>query len=544
LADTIANLTTLSKICRHFGVKALEPQVQACERLLSSRDRPIDIAIFGRFKAGKSSFLNNLVGKDVLPVGVTPVTTVITRLRAGRSDEAVIRHLNGTKQKVPLERVAAFVSENENPGNSKAVESATIILSELAAFEGLQFIDTPGLGSVFKHNTEASLSWLPLAGVALVAISVDPPLSEQDIQLIDELRKYTPNIVILLTKADLLDESQRNEVEQFIHVQLKKKLGTDFRIYPYSVRKEGERFRKALVLDILLPLAKNRENEIQGIFEHKFRNAIRECRDYLNVANRAAEKTDNERERLRLQILGEKDQRKAIFDEIELMRREISGNTRLTIMKRFSELQPEIEDRLKVGLTSKLREWRMRLWSLTRTYEAWLEEAMTAELAAVSEREHSLFHGQLKNAETAFARVVESFENRLATQITNTLGVSFSKPAFQLEVRSPRSPHVSAGRVFDTPIDILSFMIPMFLFRSLFHRHFLNEIPFAVEKHLSRLASGWTENINEAIQHMATEAKRFIANETETIDELLVQKRSNRDEIELALKELERLLQS
>ncbi|MBP7529668.1 MAG: dynamin family protein [Syntrophorhabdaceae bacterium] len=52
------------------------------------------MAIIGRFKAGKSSFLNSIIGKPVLPAGVIPVTTVITRLAYARSEEATVTFLD------------------------------------------------------------------------------------------------------------------------------------------------------------------------------------------------------------------------------------------------------------------------------------------------------------------------------------------------------------------------------------------------------------------------------------------------------------------
>ena len=80
------------------------------------------------------------------------------------------------------------------PENYKRVATIRVELPSLARFPGLIFVDTPGLESVLAHNTEASLSWLPNVGLALVAVSVDPPLSQQDIELLKNLYRYTPNV--------------------------------------------------------------------------------------------------------------------------------------------------------------------------------------------------------------------------------------------------------------------------------------------------------------------------------------------------------------
>jgi len=129
--------------------------------------------VFGRFKAGKSSFLNHLTERAVLPIGVVPLTAVITRLRFGESERAEVHFLGGMVKSIPLGDIGLYVGENENPNNQKQVAAVEVELPELKALAPLQFVDTPGLGSAFAHNTEVALNWLPHVGAALVAVSSD-----------------------------------------------------------------------------------------------------------------------------------------------------------------------------------------------------------------------------------------------------------------------------------------------------------------------------------------------------------------------------------
>ena len=200
----------------------LQPQIAACHNQFHAHNG-IDVAVFGRFKAGKSSFLNHLTGRAVLPIGVVPLTAVITRLRHGETDRAEVRFLNGTAKQIPFKEIGLYVGENENPDNQKQVAAVEVELPELKPFAPLQFVDTPGLGSAFAHNTEVALNWLPNVGAAIVAVSSDAPLSERDLALLDELRRHTPKIVLLLTKADLLTEAQRAEVLSFVTQQIRRK---------------------------------------------------------------------------------------------------------------------------------------------------------------------------------------------------------------------------------------------------------------------------------------------------------------------------------
>ena len=73
----------LRSLVERFGLTTLIPLLEACETLAGSADAPLDVAVFGQFKSGKSSLLNAVLGADVLPVGVLPVTTVVTRVTAG-----------------------------------------------------------------------------------------------------------------------------------------------------------------------------------------------------------------------------------------------------------------------------------------------------------------------------------------------------------------------------------------------------------------------------------------------------------------------------
>lgn len=70
-----SSLTTFEKIRARFGLESTDSQIASIRRLTSER-ATVDVAVFGRFKSGKSSFLNYLIGEDLLPTGVLPVTSV------------------------------------------------------------------------------------------------------------------------------------------------------------------------------------------------------------------------------------------------------------------------------------------------------------------------------------------------------------------------------------------------------------------------------------------------------------------------------------
>jgi ribosome biogenesis GTPase A len=167
-------LVRVRDICSAFQIVSLNRRIESYESLLTG-NQLIDIAVLGQFKAGKSSFLNSLAGESILPVGVTPVTTTIIRLRYGKKARAVVRHFDGQEGEVDLAAIEDFTSEARNPANQKDVEFVDIELPSLKEYAGLRFVDTPGLGSVFKYHRKLRQTgcprweppWSPSAPIAL-----------------------------------------------------------------------------------------------------------------------------------------------------------------------------------------------------------------------------------------------------------------------------------------------------------------------------------------------------------------------------------------
>jgi GTP-binding protein EngB required for normal cell division len=529
-------------VADQFHIVSLNHQIDICKTLVI-KSPLIDVAILGQFKAGKSSFINSLVGKDILPVGVIPVTTVITRLQYGEREQATITYFDGNRSEIALEELGDFISEAQNPANVKNVDVVDIELPSLKGYPGIRLVDTPGMGSVFKYHREVSENWLPEVGAAILAISADRPLSEHDLSLIEDLSHHTPRIILLLTKVDLLTPDQQIEVLQFFQKTLKQKLDREFPLFLYSTRSNSEIFKQRIDTGVLSGLSRNHDREFERIVHHKTQSLLKRCLSYLNVAMKTSLEADKDRDTLRNLILNEKVSYDQIAEEIALIARENQRQTRIMLMKYLERFQKPLSEKLTNELAGELPSWHGNLWRLTRRFETWLADTMEGEIRHISKTENRHFYGTLNKAHASLTRYLESFKMLLNDNIHKVLGIKLADTDWSIEVVEPEYPDIKVLFAFDIHLDLIWFLIPMVIFRGLFEKHFLKGIPWAVEINLSRLAAQWEARINKAIDEMRKQANQYIKEEISTIDALLSKTHGRTDEIRELILELQEQLQ-
>ena len=512
-------LETVRALCGRYQISALEDFLESCQSF--AQEKILNIAVLGRFKAGKSSFLNHLLGKALLPVGVIPVTTVVTEIQYGPEERAQIRFLDGRTDSVELRRISEFISESENPENQKQVAQVRLELPSMERYRGIRFVDTPGLESVLEHNTDASLEWLPNVGLALVAVGVDPPLSRHDIELIRSLSHYTPNISLLLTKVDVLEPDEREQVQDFVQKQLARYWNRSVPVFPYSTRAGFESLRSRLDQDLLSHIQAQPAEQHNIILRHKLDSLLGECAGYLNLALKSAEIADSEREELRLKILGRKE---AIDDTrlgLRLIVRHAMGATRSTFERCLQDEETPVRQRLLTSLEREFPSWTRSLLMATERFDDWLQERVTEEMSALSKKHRGEFVEPLQRVGRQLSQSLQDFRNRLSERTLETLGVPLRTTEMDLNAEDPRSPDVRVGKIFDRNWELLSFLVPMTIFRGLVGRHFERKVGDVIFMNLSRLASQWEKIVNGALLKLEKDAMRRLDSLVATIQKLI-----------------------
>jgi GTPase SAR1 family protein len=196
------------------------------------------LAVLGQFKRGKTTFINSLLGADLLPTGVLPLTSIVTMIEYGTAPAACVYFRDGRTHPIAMDAIAAFVTERENPANRKQVARVVVAHPASILRDGVVLIDTPGIGSTYEHNTDATYAFLPEVDAAIFVASVDPPLSRAEKDFLIAVREHAAKLFFVLNKIDYVDTSEARQLLEFLGVTLANELGIVApRIFPLSARR-------------------------------------------------------------------------------------------------------------------------------------------------------------------------------------------------------------------------------------------------------------------------------------------------------------------
>ncbi|HET6188623.1 MAG TPA: dynamin family protein [Trebonia sp.] len=202
-------------------------------RLATDRLR---VLVAGEAKRGKSTVVNALIGRAVLPSGVTPLTAVATTLRYGTDEHVTVTFTAGAMQQRPLSDLPELVTEPGNPGNRLGIADVTVYLDVPLLAEGVELVDTPGTGSVYEHNTAEAERALQTLDAAVLVLTADPPPSAAERDLLRRIAEHSVVTFVLLNKADRLDPAEREEVLAFAAGVVRESAGAGVPVYPASAR--------------------------------------------------------------------------------------------------------------------------------------------------------------------------------------------------------------------------------------------------------------------------------------------------------------------
>jgi len=218
-------LVRLIKETKDFLVKANLPSfAEEIDTIANESTRQkFTVAVVGEFSRGKSTFINRMFGRDLLPVANMPTTAMLTRIRYSKKEALTIYNAD-TKQKHTLPLVQDSWDDyiaDDNGNDPNGVAFVGIDFPWLK--NGIEIIDTPGAGDLEARRAAIIGDALNGSDSAIITISAEVAMSMSEKLFIEErlISKKTPYLMLIITKLDRIDVSQRNSIIDFVKEKLK-----------------------------------------------------------------------------------------------------------------------------------------------------------------------------------------------------------------------------------------------------------------------------------------------------------------------------------
>jgi tRNA U34 5-carboxymethylaminomethyl modifying GTPase MnmE/TrmE len=205
------------------------------------------VMIVGEFSTGKSTFLNALLGEDILPMAVRPTTATINLIKYNENKSADIHFFgerdengkeitDGKTENIPLSELKDYTTSltKESNEKSKEVKIVQVYYPSEYCNNGVEVLDTPGLNSTNGHHERATIEYLPNGNVGIMLFSAIQFLTKSESNYLKTFKKYMDKMFFVANKIDFIDKEELLETIPFWESQLKDILHSknEIKIYP------------------------------------------------------------------------------------------------------------------------------------------------------------------------------------------------------------------------------------------------------------------------------------------------------------------------
>jgi len=402
------------------------------------------ILVAGEANRGKSTVVNALLGRPLLPTGVTPLTSVattVTAVKSGLPEYAEVFFADGTDRRIALNCLADFVTESGNPGNAAGVSGVTVhIQSNLLLNYKVDLVDSPGTGSVYTQNTADARQALTSLDAAILVLTADPPISEAERDLLVEISRTSVHTFVLLNKIDRLSHDEIREAEAFTRRVCSEAVGQELSVQSCSARRgHVDSGLTAFSRNLTCYLDSRADLDIQIALRGHVARALQTMLDGRRIRMRglelATEGRESELEDLRLRLSAVADRRTDINDRCAGSLGRLRANLDRSAAAVVSELihncrrtfdqawESELERVPSAVVEDQARD--VIIGFLTREVDAWRAER-TADLEAG-------LTGVVEQAQADLATQVQLAREAIQEVLAIRLHVSGPEPKLQIE---------------------------------------------------------------------------------------------------------------
>lgn len=184
------------------------------------------VVVVGEFNAGKSTFINSLLGNSFLKDGVLPTTAKICLLRAADRTDGSLRSrapsAAGTEAPNKVGDITWRKADNFRLDDVEEMDLPVEWMKHVA------IIDTPGTNALVSRHGELTSMIIPRADLVLFVTSAERPMAESESKFLSKINQWGKKVIVIVNKIDVLrTEAEQTQVVDYVRHHVSVLLGRD-----------------------------------------------------------------------------------------------------------------------------------------------------------------------------------------------------------------------------------------------------------------------------------------------------------------------------
>ncbi|WP_368503163.1 dynamin family protein [Alkalihalophilus sp. As8PL] len=172
------------------------------------------VVIVGEFKHGKSTFVNALLGEEIMPVDVTPTTATINTVFYSEEPQIQILKTNGEIETYEFSKDVLGQYTANSTTTLEDIKYIKMFMPSPLLKDRVVLVDTPGVNDLNSHRMEVTYQFIPRADAVLMMLDMTAPVKHTERKFIENqlLPRVNDRIVYLANFLDRVDEEEVDEV--------------------------------------------------------------------------------------------------------------------------------------------------------------------------------------------------------------------------------------------------------------------------------------------------------------------------------------------
>jgi len=218
--EIIARFTQLAEVADAVGMVTLARDIRTT-RIPKLEAERFHLVVLGEFNHGKSTFVNALLGLDVLPTGITPTTASINHVVHAPNPTARVVLTSGESKFLDPGALKEWVTVAG--GHANEVAYVELGYPSDLLINNVVLVDTPGVNDLNEQRAEVTYGYVPRADAVVFLLDAGQALKDSEREFLRSrvLEAARDRLIFVLGKMDLLNPDERTAVVEYVREGLK-----------------------------------------------------------------------------------------------------------------------------------------------------------------------------------------------------------------------------------------------------------------------------------------------------------------------------------